>query len=144
MRPCLFDSFADMIGTLSPAAVLRTLERERSLLEDDLAHQRFSSPLEASSILSFCWFVEAIRQGWLLFTVPAPPAAHLVFYRATLERLVAAGALPAEARTRFDETFRPRDLTAPRALTAGASLEIFDSMTHNEWFLTGATGAMNT
>ena len=114
MRPCLFDSFADMIGTLSPAAVLRTLERERLLLQNDLACHRFSSLLEVSSILSFCWFVEAIRQRWAIFAVPAPPLTHIEFYRQTLRRLVAAGELPAEAGTRFDETFRVSDRTAQR------------------------------
>ncbi|MDR3459254.1 MAG: hypothetical protein P4N60_17630 [Verrucomicrobiae bacterium] len=113
MKPCLFDSFADMIGTLSTAAVLRTLERERGLLESDLAHQRFSSPMEVSSILSFCWFVEAIRQRWSTFAIPAP-LTHLAFYRTTLHRLVAAGELPAEAKTRFDETFGPNRPAATR------------------------------
>ncbi|HEV2695554.1 MAG TPA: hypothetical protein VG347_21855 [Verrucomicrobiae bacterium] len=105
MKPCLFDSFADMIGALPAAAVLRTLEWERAMLERDLARQRPSSVADISSILSFCWFIEAILQSWSIFPVPAPPRAHLEFYRTTLERLADAGELPFDAVIRFDETF---------------------------------------
>jgi len=143
MRPCLFDSFADMIGALSTATVLRTLERESVMLEQDLVQPRLSSPFEVSSILSFCWFVEAIRQGWPTFAIPATPPVHLVFYRTTLQRLVAAGELPVAAKTRFDGTFCTRRLVAPWVLARDNNLNAFDHMTYDEQFVTSTAEATN-
>ena len=105
MRLSLFASFADMIETIPVGAVIRTLEREQRMVEEDLAHQRPVSLKEAESILNFCYFVEAVREGspaWA-FTLPLPPE-HLAFYRNTLDRLIAAQHLPPEAKIEFDGT----------------------------------------
>jgi len=138
MKPCLFDSFADMIGALSPANVLQTLERERCILEGDLVRQNFSSLWEVSSILSFCWFIEAIRRHWPTFAVPAPSASHLAFYRTTIQRLIAAGELPPETATRFDQTFYTQT-TAPTANAGGDPLNLLKSMAHQATPFNGAT-----
>ena len=103
MRLSLFDSFADMIENIPVGAILRTLEREQRMIEEDLAFQRPVSLKEAESILNFCYFVEAVRAGspaWA-FTLPLSPE-HLDFYRKTLARLIAAQQLPAGAKTEFD------------------------------------------
>ena len=138
MKPCLFDSFADMIGALSPANVLRTLERERRLLEADLARQSFSSLWEVSSILSFCWFIEAIRQHWPTFAVPAPSQSHLAFYRTTIQRLIAAGELPPETAMRFDQTFYSQT-ASPTTTAVGDPLNLLKSMAHQAEPLNGVT-----
>ena len=103
MRLSLFASFADMIESIPVGAILRTLEREQRMIEEDLAYQRPVSLKEAESILNFCYFVEAVREGspaWA-FTLPLPPE-HLAFYRKTLDRLVAAQQLPSDAKVEFD------------------------------------------
>ncbi|MDR3455839.1 MAG: hypothetical protein P4N60_00215 [Verrucomicrobiae bacterium] len=103
MKLSLFDSFADMIGTIPVGAILRTLEREQRMIEEDLAYQRPVSLKEAESILNFCYYVEAVREGlpgWA-FTLPLPPE-HLTFYRKTLDRLITAQELPPGARAEFD------------------------------------------
>ena len=88
-----------MIDNIPVGAIIRTLEREQRMVEDDLAHQRPVSLKEAESILNFCYFVEAVREGspgWA-FTLPLPPE-HLTFYRKTLDRLIAAQHLPELSR----------------------------------------------
>ena len=103
MRLSLFDSFADMIEAIPVGAILRTLEREQRMIEDDLAHQRPVPLKEAESILNFCYYVESVREGssgWI-FTAPLP-REHLSFYRKTLDRLIAAEQLSPDAKAGFD------------------------------------------
>ena len=103
MRLTLFNSFANMLNTIPAGAILRTLEREQRMIEEDLAHQRPVPLKEAESILNFCYYVESVREGssgWT-FTAPLPPE-HLVFYRNTLNRLIAVEQLPSDAKAGFD------------------------------------------
>jgi len=106
MRQCLFDSFADMIEAIPARAVLRTLERESKMVQEDLALQRPVPAAQAASILDFCRFVEAVTQG---LAAPAPSAAstagQINFYRKTVARLIAAGELPLHASMEFDGSF---------------------------------------
>ncbi|HTB84319.1 MAG TPA: hypothetical protein VK742_11745 [Candidatus Sulfotelmatobacter sp.] len=106
MRQCLFDSFADMIEAIPARAVLRTLERESKMVQEDLMMQRPVPAAQAASILDFCRFVEAVTLG---LAIPAPSAAstaaQLEFYRKTVARLIAAGELPQNAAPEFDESF---------------------------------------
>jgi hypothetical protein len=109
----LFDSFADMIEVIPARAVLRTLERERRMLQEDLALQRPVPVGQAMSILSFCNFAEAVGRG-----LPAPgpatviAAAEVDFYRKTVARLAASGELPANAMLEFDQAFAEDHLQA--------------------------------
>jgi hypothetical protein len=106
MRQSLFDSFADMIEVIPARAVLRTLERESKMLQEDLAMQRPLPAGQAASILDFCRFVGTVSRG---LAVPAPAAAisaaQMEFYRKTVARLIAAGELPLHAASEFDESF---------------------------------------
>jgi hypothetical protein len=106
MKPSLFESFADMIETIPVHAILRTLERESRMLEEDLAYQRPIPPTEARSILDFCRFVAAVGNE---LQIPAltnpPPPPHLEFYRKTVARLVDAEELPFDAKMEFDSIF---------------------------------------
>jgi hypothetical protein len=104
MNLSFYDSFASMIDILPARAITRALERQRCMLEEDLALQRPVSLDEAESVLNFCHFVEAVRDGlpgWA-FTSPPPPD-HLEFYRKTLDRLIASEELPFTARAKFDD-----------------------------------------
>lgn len=103
MNPSIYDSFAAMIETLPARAIIRALERQRTMLEEDLALQRPVPLKDAESILNFCHFVEAAREGlsgWAFTSPPAP--GHLEFYRKTLERLIAREEVPYDARAEFD------------------------------------------
>lgn len=103
MRLSFYNSFASMIEALPARAITRALERQRHMLEEDLAMQRPVPLKEAESILNFCHFVEAVGEGlpgWA-FTNPPPPA-HLEFYRKTLDRLIASEELPVHAKAEFD------------------------------------------
>jgi hypothetical protein len=103
MKSSIYDSFAAMIETLPARAIIRALDRQRCMLEEDLALQRPVPLKDAESILNFCHFVEAVREGlpgWAFTSPPSP--RHLEFYRKTLERLVASEELPYDARTEFD------------------------------------------
>jgi hypothetical protein len=103
MRLSLFDSFADMIEAIPAHAIIRTLEREARMLEEDLAHHRPVPPKAAASILDFCRFVESVRMKTpVQFAGASLPAAHLQLYRKTVTRLVDAEALPFFAKEEFD------------------------------------------
>jgi len=104
MKLSLFESFADVMENIPVRAILRTLERESRMLEEDLAYQRPVPQQEAASILTFCRFVEAARKrmtAGLLFK--KLPARHVQLYRKTLARLVDAEELPTNASDEFDK-----------------------------------------
>jgi len=104
MRMSLFNSFADMIEAIPVCAIARTLEREQRMLEEDLFCQRPVPLKQVESVLAFCRFVDAAKEG---LPVPAPanplPDSHLEFYRKTVERLIAAEELPYHALAEFDQ-----------------------------------------
>ena len=106
MRQCLFDSFANMIEAIPARAVLRTLERESKMLQEDLMMQRPVPAGQAASILGFCRFTGAVSRGLPVPALSAAIAADQVeFYRKTVARLIASGELPPHAASEFDERF---------------------------------------
>lgn len=103
MKLFLFDPFAAMIDAIPDGAIIRALERQQRMIEDDLALQRPMPLKEAQSILNFCYYVESVREessGWT-FTAPLP-REHLAFYRKTLDRLIASGQISPDAKAGFD------------------------------------------
>ncbi|HEV2691285.1 MAG TPA: hypothetical protein VG347_00155 [Verrucomicrobiae bacterium] len=118
MRLSLFESFTDMIEGIPVGAVLRTLEREQRMLEEDLAFKRPVPVREAESIINFCRFVEAVRADLpaRVFIILLPPQ-HLDLYRRTLERLIDGRELPPVAANEFD-CVTPRKEPAKPQLTA--------------------------
>ena len=100
----MFESFADMVGTMPARAIIPMLERERRMLEEDLACQRPVPAQEAASILAICRSVEATRKLTPAdFPIQNLPARQMQFYRKTVARLVEAAGLPYQAKDDFDQ-----------------------------------------
>jgi hypothetical protein len=104
MHSYLFDSFARMIESVPPKAVIRAAEAERRMVEDDLESQRAVPDEEATSVLGFCNFLTAAARG-VLVVLPIAPIEHCAFYRKVVQRLVEAGELPFTVKDQFDRTF---------------------------------------
>ena len=104
MKTHLFESFAEMVNGLPAAGILKAVELEHRMLENDLLYQRGSETCEITSVLSFCQFIGAVVRGDDIFPIELP-ARHVAFYRDVVKWLIAAGELPADAKEQFDSTF---------------------------------------
>jgi hypothetical protein len=104
MNSRLFESFCEMLESIPSKAVLRAVDAERRMVEDDLEKQRTERDEYVVSILSFCNFlIRAVTGGYV--SLPAFPVEHCAFYRKIVHRLVDAGELPPEMMTQFDKIF---------------------------------------
>lgn len=81
-----------------------TLQMERRMIEEDLAQKRTLPIEEAHSILSFCQFIDAAKQGSQISPVTLP-IQHVSFYREIVCRLIEAELLPVNASEQFENTF---------------------------------------
>jgi hypothetical protein len=103
MKSNLFDSFAHTVENLPAKAIIPTLKRIGRMLEEDMVFQRQVPFDEATSILSFCKFVNGVRSGnpggHMQQLVPTK---HFEFYGQTMDRLIDAQELPAGARLEMD------------------------------------------
>ena len=90
-----------MIDGLPPKAVLKAVAIERFMLEEDLAQGRTLPSDDTASILTFCRFLEGAVHGRLVLP-RTMPMGHWTFYIMIVERLVAAGELPREAKEDFE------------------------------------------
>ena len=97
----LFERFTQMVEQLPPKGVLAAVQLERQMLEDDLAHKRTLPMEDARSIIAFCNFLENTAAAGEAVKASVP-LHHISFYRDTVRRMVADGALPAEASEQFD------------------------------------------
>jgi len=104
MHVQLFSTFSETIAEMPPQVILKTLELQRKMLETDVALKRTLPMNEVSSILSFCRFMEIVRQGGECVPI-AVPEKHFDFYRETVERLVRANILTRQATDQFDLVF---------------------------------------
>ena len=93
-----------MIDGMPTQGIIGALELERRMIDDDFARKRTLPLEEARSILSFCHFIEAVRQGSQISPV-ALPILHVGFYRKTVRRLIEAESLPLEAGEQFENIF---------------------------------------
>jgi hypothetical protein len=100
----LFESFCETIDPLSVKALLRAVEVQHGIIEDDLANRRVAAVDDAQSIASFCAFVVAASRGSAFFCPPLP-LEHCAYYRKIVQRMVEAGELPYDAQERFDLNF---------------------------------------
>jgi hypothetical protein len=106
MHPSLFDPLANTIESLPPRAIIRTLELQSQMLKDDLANDRPLPVREVESLQSFYHFIKAVKERSPLEVYPATlPLRHLSFYKKTVDRLVTAEELPADARIQFENCF---------------------------------------
>ncbi len=74
------------------------------MLEDDLAFYREQSIDEVCSIVGFRLFLQNAQKGLCMTCVAPLPSSHAEFYRKTVERLIAARKVPANAVDLFDES----------------------------------------
>jgi len=111
MKTSLFETFVEMINGIPAAGILKAIELEHGMLEDDLLHKRIPETLEVNSILCFCQFIKAVRAEGNTNPVVLP-TDHIAFYRKVVTRLIEAGKLPLEAKRQFDLKFSPSFLKA--------------------------------
>lgn len=108
MRFDLFRAFADTVASLPPRAVIRTLDLQARMLQDDLIMKRPVPPNQTQSVISFCLFIAAAKIGGPAPVADVLPLEHLAFYRQTVWRLIDAGELPSIAGEQFDCSFPAR------------------------------------
>jgi hypothetical protein len=101
----IFNLFAKVISDVPAWAILKELDLESTMLEDDLWHHHLPLTQEAFSILRFCQFVRAARTGHEICSVEALPPDQMEFYKTTVVRLIHANQLPLSAADQFDHTF---------------------------------------
>jgi hypothetical protein len=93
-----------MIDEMPMPGIFGTLELERQMIEEDLAQNREMPIEEAHSILSFCQFMAAAKQGSQILPVTLP-IQHVSFYREIVRRLVETELLPLNTNEQFENTF---------------------------------------
>ncbi len=96
-----FEMFCEMIDGLPPEAVLKAAAVELGLLNGDLASGRTVPSQDTTLIRTFCRFLEGATHGRLVLP-PTMPMTYWIFYERTVERLVAAGELPRNAKEDFE------------------------------------------
>ena len=102
----LFESFCEMLESIPIKAVLRAVDAERKMVEDDLTKKRTERDEYVSSVLGFCNFLLLAVCG-VHDTITILPREHRAFYGKIVQRLVAAGELPSEITGHFEKIFAP-------------------------------------
>ena len=100
----LFQSFCEMLDGLPAAAVKKAVTTERRMLEEDTVTGREECVGEATSILTFCRFLESCNTDTLT-VFPDFPLEHCAFYGKIIHKLVEAGELPRAVADQFDAKF---------------------------------------
>jgi|SRR5436309_1397277 len=100
----LFESFCEMLESIPPKAVLRAVEAERRMVEDDLRHDRVERDPCVLSVLSFCNFLTLAVCG-VYASMACSPVEHRMFYGKVVQRLVDAGELPQGSAEHFKSSF---------------------------------------
>jgi hypothetical protein len=101
-----FGTFSKMVSNLPAQAVLKAVELEGKMLEDDIELCRFGMDEDAFSILCFRQFAQMARMGNVVRCAKPLPPDHVEFYKETIVRLVQAGELPKIAMNQFDYAFK--------------------------------------
>jgi hypothetical protein len=104
MKTSLFESFAKMIDRVPDKEILKAIELEQGMLEDDFIYKSSLETPEVDSILSFCLFVNASMDGDSISPVELP-SRHVEAYRKIVWRLVGAGEKPYGLKNEFDLTY---------------------------------------
>jgi hypothetical protein len=102
----LFEKFCEMLESIPTKAVLRAVEAERKMVEDDLAKKRTERDEEVASVLGFCNFLMLAMYG-MNGSIASLPEEHRAFYSKILHQLLDAGELPSEPVTYFDRIILP-------------------------------------
>lgn len=101
----IFPIFTNLLAETPARAVLRELEIQCRMLEDDLWHHHVPLSHEGFSILRFGQFIRAVKDGQRMCFVDEIPPDHIEFYKTTIARLIDANELPLSAADQFDHTF---------------------------------------
>jgi|GEM_PF-1014940 len=102
----LFDAFCEMLESIPIKAVLRAVDAERKMVEEDLEKKRTEPDENVVSVLGFCNFLTLAVCG-VYPALPHLPFEHRRFYRGIVQRLVMAGEIPSDVQNHFDEIFSP-------------------------------------
>ena len=102
----VFGAFSKMISNLPVQAVLKALELQATMLQEDIAQHRSKQDEDAFSILCFQQFVHAVKTGGTVRCLETLPLDHVEFYKETIVRLVQIGELPPLAMDQFDKAFK--------------------------------------
>lgn len=105
----IFRIFSNVIRNLPTPAILKTLDAECHMLEDDMEHYRFNMTPDVLSILCFRGFVKMAKAETVMRCYLRIPPEHVEFYKETIVRLVQAGELSPSAMEQFDEAFLIRN-----------------------------------
>jgi hypothetical protein len=100
----LFQSFCEMLESIPTKTVLRAVEAERKMVEDDLERKRTERDPYVISVLSFCNFLTLAVCG-IYASMAALPVEHRLFYGKVVQRLVDAGELPLVSLDQFNSSF---------------------------------------
>jgi len=100
----LFESFCEMLDSIPTKAVIRAVEAERRMVEDDLEHKRTVRDPYVISVLSFCDFL-ALAVCGIYASMAGLPAEHRMFYGKVVQKLVDAGELPLGSTEHFNKSF---------------------------------------
>jgi len=102
----LFESFCEMLESIPIKAVLRAVDAERKMVEDDLDKKRTERDEYVSSVLGFCNFLMLAVCG-VYDSITRLPAEHHAIYSKIVQRLVDAGELPSDIMKHFEKIFSP-------------------------------------
>jgi hypothetical protein len=105
----IFRIFSNVIRGLPAPAILRALDAECHMLEDDIEHYRFNLTDDVLSILCFRGFVRMAKADNVMRCYLHIPREHFEFYKETIARLVQAGELSSRAMEQFDYAFLTRN-----------------------------------
>jgi hypothetical protein len=104
MKTRFFELFTGMLEGLPAKGILRFVEREQGMLDEDLILKRVPQNREITSVLSFCHFLRAAACGGNFYSVELP-ADHVAIYRKIVVRMIQAGELTGNAKDKFDQFF---------------------------------------
>lgn len=96
----LFESFRKMLDSIPTKAVLRAVEAERRMVEDDLENKRTECDPYVISVLGFCNFLTLAVCG-IHSSMASLPVEHRAYYGRVVQRLVDAGELPSTTAEHF-------------------------------------------
>ena len=102
----LFESFCEMLDSIPIKAVLRAVDAERKMVEDDLDKKRTERDENVTSVLGFCNFLMLAVCG-VYGSITSIPVEHHAFYGRIVRQLVEAGELPSEFIQYFDNILLP-------------------------------------
>jgi hypothetical protein len=105
--PPIFGPFVRMVQSLPAKAIVRGMDLEYEMLQNDFEFDRYPLTEEAKSILCFRKFVHVAKFGGIMYFTNSFPPEHYEFYRQTLVRLINANELPASTLETFDRLFPP-------------------------------------